>query len=93
MALEILDSKIMIDSPPWLRVVSETVRLPNGDIVHEFMRVEQPPYAANFLVTKDQRVPFIRQYKHGPPTISLQLPAGYIDCPVSEPVRQFGSRK
>ena len=80
MTWEILDSKVVIDHPPWLRVVSETVRLPNGDVVHDFMRVEQRPFAAVFALTLDQRVPFIQQYKHGPQTVSLELPAGYIDA-------------
>lgn len=91
MTWEILDSQILLDSPPWLRVVSETVRLPNGEVIHDYMRVEQRAFAAIFALTTDERVPFIRQYRHGPRAVSLELPAGYID--EGEPPRTAAKRE
>jgi ADP-ribose pyrophosphatase len=40
MAWEILDSEIVIDRQPWLRVIAEKVRLPDGRTIDNFFRVE-----------------------------------------------------
>lgn len=78
MVWEIVDRRIVVDSPPWLRVVSEKVRLPNGIQVDGYWRVEQPAFVVIFAVTRDSRVPFVTHYRHGPRVVSLDLPAGYI---------------
>lgn len=78
MVWEIVDRKVVVDSLPWLRVISEKVRLPNGVQIDEFWRVEQPAFVVIFAVTADSRVPFVTHYRHGPRVVSLDLPAGYI---------------
>ena len=78
MVWEIIDRKVVVDSPPWLRVVSEKVRLPNGVEVDGFWRVEQPAFVVIFAVTRDAQVPFVTHYRHGPRVVSLDLPAGYV---------------
>src|SRR5262245_38701399 len=79
MSWEVLNETVVVDSPPWIRVTEEKVRLHDGKIVESFFRVEQPPFALIFAVTKDGKVPFITQYKHGPRARSMELPAGYIE--------------
>lgn len=74
-----LSSVKLLDSPPWLRVSAEHVRLPNGHEIVDFYRIEMPEWAQVFAVTEDGRVAMIEQYKHGPGVASLELPAGYLD--------------
>jgi ADP-ribose pyrophosphatase len=76
---EILSSTEQLDRPPWLRVIREHVRLPNGHEIADYYRIHLPDWAQVFAVMDDGRVAMIEQYKHGPQTLSLELPAGYVD--------------
>jgi ADP-ribose pyrophosphatase len=83
---QVLSSRELLDRPPWLRVLAERVRLPNGHEMDAFYRIEMPDWAQVFAVTDDGRVPMVEHYKHGPRAISLELPAGYLD-PGEEPLQ------
>jgi ADP-ribose pyrophosphatase len=77
---DVLAAETLLDVPPWLRVYREHVRLPNGYEIDDYYRVDMPEWSQVFAVTADGRVPMIEQYKHGAGTMSLELPAGYIDA-------------
>lgn len=77
---ETLAREELVDAPPWVRLWSETVRLPDGRVVTGYHQLEQPDYAVIFAVTTDERVLGIWHYKHGPRTVNLGLPAGYVDA-------------
>lgn len=83
---EVLASRELLARPPWLRVLAERVRLPNGHELDAFYRIEMPDWAQIFAMTEDGRVPMVEHYKHGPREISLELPAGYLD-PGEEPLQ------
>ncbi len=74
-----LRSTLLLDRAPWLRVYADTVELPDGRCIEDFLRVESPEYATIFAVTEDDCALFIRQYKYGPNRVALQLPAGYLE--------------
>ncbi|HEX3051145.1 MAG TPA: NUDIX hydrolase [Aggregatilineaceae bacterium] len=76
---EVLSNKILLDCQPWLRIIEEHVRLPNGHELPDFYRIEMPEWAQVFAVMEDGRVAMIEQYKHGPHMTSLELPAGYLE--------------
>ncbi len=76
---QVLSVAMLLDRPPWLRVYAEHVRLPNGHELPDYYRIEMPDWAQIFAVTDDGRVPMVRHYKHGARTVSLELPAGYIE--------------
>ena len=76
---EIVSSRLLVDSLPWLRVAVEHVRLPNGHEIPDFYRVDLPDWAQIFAVDDAGQVVMIEHYKNGPRTASLELPAGYID--------------
>lgn len=69
----------LLNRAPWLRVLVEHVRLPNGVEIADFYRVEMREWAQVFALTDDGRVPMLEMYRHGPGMASLELPAGYID--------------
>jgi ADP-ribose pyrophosphatase len=76
---DILDEDELLNRPPWVRVVAETVRLEDGQtVVHDFYRVDIPDFAIMFALTADGRVPLIEQYRHGVRRRVLELPAGGI---------------
>jgi ADP-ribose pyrophosphatase len=64
---------------PWVRLTTEHVRLPNGVEIENFYRVDITPYVMMFAQREDGRVAMIEHYKHGPETVSLEIPAGYIE--------------
>lgn len=74
-----LAARELLDCRPWLRVSAERVRLPNGHEIDTFYHIDMPEWAQVFAVTADGRVPLIEHWKHGARTLSLELPAGYLD--------------
>jgi ADP-ribose pyrophosphatase len=76
---KVLSSRVVLDSLPWLRVLADHVRLPNGHEIPDFYRIEAPDWAQVFAVAEDGRVMTIEQYKHGAGQTSLELPAGYLE--------------
>ncbi|MBN1201079.1 MAG: NUDIX hydrolase [Anaerolineae bacterium] len=74
-----LSHTILLDRQPWLRVICEHVRLPNGYEMPDYYRIEMPEWAQVFALTEDGRVAMIEHYKHGAGMASLELPAGYIE--------------
>jgi len=75
---EIVHRQQVVDASPWLRLWTETVRLPDGRLVSDYYRVEQPDYVVVFALTKAEQVVSLWRYKHGPRRVNLGLPAGYV---------------
>jgi 8-oxo-dGTP pyrophosphatase MutT (NUDIX family) len=81
-----LASRPLLDRRPWLTVWEEDVLLPDGAIVHGYLRSRARDYAMVFALMTDGTVPLVRQYKHGPGRPSYDLPAGYLDGPDELPL-------
>jgi len=81
-----LASRPLLDRPPWLTVWEEDVRLPDGTVIHGYLRSRARDYSMVFAVLADGTVPLVRQYKHGPGRPSYDLPAGYLDGPEEPPL-------
>jgi len=81
-----LSRRPLLDRAPWLTVWEEDVLLPSGYRIDGYVLAETRPYAMVFAVTQDGRVPLVRQYKHGPRALALDLPAGYLDHIDEEPL-------
>ncbi|MBM3548951.1 MAG: NUDIX hydrolase [Alphaproteobacteria bacterium] len=75
----VLESREVYANPPWLRVFSEKVRLPDGMEVDDFHRVQLLDYALMIVEREDGRIILIRQYKQGVRDISLTPPAGGLN--------------
>lgn len=75
----VLSRKELIDARPWLRLWSEDVRLPGGQVVHGFFKLEMPDYAVVVAVTADGQVVLQRKYMHGAGRVGVHLPAGYLE--------------
>jgi 8-oxo-dGTP pyrophosphatase MutT (NUDIX family) len=81
-----LASRPLLDRRPWLTVWEEDVRLPDGAIIHGYLRSRARDYAMVFALLADGTVPLVLQYKHGPGGPSYDLPAGYLDGPDELPL-------
>ena len=75
----VIESRLLLDRAPWLRIWEQSVVLPNGSRIDGYLLTEGRDYAMVFALTEDGRVPLVRQYKHGAGRIMYDLPAGYLD--------------
>jgi 8-oxo-dGTP pyrophosphatase MutT (NUDIX family) len=69
----------------FLRVHQHHVQLGDGREIDDFCIVESPDWAAVLCLTEDERVPLVRQYRHGLGQVSWELPAGALE-PDEEPL-------
>jgi ADP-ribose pyrophosphatase len=74
-----LNSRLLLDRSPWLRVLAEDVQLPDGRVVEAYLRLDTPDYIMVVPVDDQRRIGFVRSYKRGVDGIDLQPPAGMIE--------------
>lgn len=74
-----LASKLLLDRSPWLKVYSEDVQLPAGEVVEGYLRLKTPDFVVIVPVTTEGRIAMIRSYKRGPDRVDVQPPAGIIE--------------
>lgn len=74
-----LARRTLLSRPPWMEVGEERVGLPDGREVEGFLWVRTRDFVAMVAVTERDDVVLVRSYKHGPRTVSLAVPAGYIE--------------
>lgn len=82
----VLDSRPLINRPPWMSLWEEDVLLPQGLVIQGYLRTTARDYAMVFALLPDGTVPLVRQYKHGIGRASYDLPAGYLDTPAEPPL-------
>ncbi len=75
----VIDSEVLLDKPPWLRVVRERVELPNGVVIDDYLLAPGRDYAMVVAIDDDDGVLLVRQYKHGLGRAITEFPAGYKD--------------
>jgi ADP-ribose pyrophosphatase len=76
---EIVESQEVFSADPWFRVHRQSIRLPDGRIIRDYHQLELPDCCIIHAQTESGEVVVERQYKHGPRTVGLSLPAGAID--------------
>lgn len=76
---KVIQRRRLVDCPPWLSVWSEDVQLPDGRLVEGFYSIEAPDYVAVVAFDEHERIVAIRSYKHGPRSVSIGLPSGYVE--------------
>lgn len=74
-----LNTQLVFDRTPWMKVFMEKVELPGSEIVDDYYQVYMPPSALIIARTEDGRLIVERAYRHGLRRVSLLLPAGGID--------------
>lgn len=76
---DVLAEQELINCPPWVRVVKETLRLEDGQtVITDFYRVDLPDFVVVFALTTDRRVALVRQYRRALGRPVLELPAGAV---------------
>ena len=90
-AWEELGSELAFDEPHY-RVRRDTVRLPNGRVVDDYLVGVLDDYALIVAVTAAGDVVLTRQWKQGVRRVTLELPGGKLDdgeTPLAAAVREL----
>ena len=65
---------------PWMRVRRDTVELPNGKVLDDWMLWASPEISLVVPMTSQGELVLVRQYKHGVGKIIYEFPAGFVDA-------------
>ena len=76
---ETLSKESLLVKKPWFEVYSESVRLPDGEVIPEYYEIEMPHYTAVFAVTEDQKIFVLRCNHHTISEVTLTMPGGMIE--------------
>jgi ADP-ribose pyrophosphatase len=85
----ILDSELVLDDR-WFRVRRDTVELPEGRILDDYLVAVRDDFALVAAVTADDELVLVRQWKQGVGAVTFELPGGVVD---GEPVETAAARE
>ena len=76
---ELISRKDVYDGSPYVKVSIDTVKLPNGQIIDDYHRIEVQN-AVMLLVENDKNELLVyKEYRHGVAEVSYTFPAGGIE--------------
>lgn len=75
---KLLNSKMAFDHR-WFKVRQDTVELPNGRILDDYLVSLGGTIVLIVPVTRDGKWLLVKQYKHAAGQVMLEFPAGYVD--------------
>jgi 8-oxo-dGTP pyrophosphatase MutT (NUDIX family) len=64
---------------PWVSIIAREVEFSPGGPVQIYHAVEQPDYIAIVALTKNGKIPIVRQYRPALEAFAWELPAGLVD--------------
>src|SRR5471030_1649911 len=68
-----------IHKGPWATLRADKCEMPDGRIVDEYFVLEYPNWVNAVAVTEEDKILFVRQYRHAAGIESLEIPGGVID--------------
>ncbi len=74
-----LARRTLLSRPPWVELGEERVGLPDGREVDGFLWIRTRDFVGIVAITECDEVILVRAYKHGPRTVALAIPAGYLE--------------
>ena len=74
-----VERRLLLDRSPWMKVYEDDVELHDGQIVHDYLRLESPGYSMIVPIDPLGQIGLVRSYKRGVDDVDAQPPAGVID--------------
>lgn len=74
---KIRSSSFVLDNK-WVKIRQDKVELPNGKVIDDYFVWESDNHAMVVPFTSDNKLIFVKQYKHGIGEIMIEFPAGYV---------------
>lgn len=72
-------STIVLDASPFMKVRQEECLLPNGLVIPDYNVIDEPDIVIAFVLTEDNQLVLVEQYKHGIGEVCLEVPGGLSD--------------
>jgi len=63
----------------WFIARADSCRLPDGRVIEPYYVLEMPNWCNVVVVTEDEKIVFVKQYRHAITTTTIELPGGVID--------------
>ena len=63
----------------WFKARADSCRFPDGRIIEPYYVVELPDWCNTIVVTKEERVILVRQYRYAADQTTFELPGGVIE--------------
>ncbi|HEV2249245.1 MAG TPA: NUDIX hydrolase [Candidatus Limnocylindria bacterium] len=76
----VLATRVVLERPPWLTVGEQDVELPDGTVLRDFNWIATRPFAIVVPILDDDRTILLRSFKLGVGSVSLSVPAGYLEA-------------
>lgn len=68
-----------LEKNKWISLRRDTCETETGKKIDEYYVMEIPDVSCVVALTKDKKILFVKEYKHGVKKEVLQLPCGYVD--------------
>ncbi|MGG5810697.1 NUDIX hydrolase [Falsiroseomonas sp. CW058] len=81
----VLDSRKLVEDR-WISLRAERLRTAEGVEIAPWYVLDYPDWVAAVVLTADDRLVLVRQWRHGAQAWSLELPGGVIDREDADPV-------
>jgi 8-oxo-dGTP pyrophosphatase MutT (NUDIX family) len=69
----------------WLKVKEDKCLLPDGKIIHPYFVIDVPNFCNIVMVTNQDEIVMVEQYRHAAGIVSLELPGGMVE-PGEDPI-------
>ena len=69
----------------WFKLRQDTVMLPDGKIIDDYIVSERPDVVLIFPITSENNVIMVEQYKHAAEEIMLEFPGGFFNSEEESP--------
>lgn len=74
----LLDTRFVSDHYIF-RLHADRYRLETNGVERDFIRLASPDWVNVLALTEDRQMVFVRQYRHGTRTVTLEIPGGMVD--------------
>jgi len=76
----VLNERPLLARPPFATVVEQTIALPNGRQVDDYLRIDMRDFVVVVPQLRDGRVAMLHQYKHGVGEACYCFPGGMVEA-------------
>lgn len=76
----------------WLKARADKCELPDGRIMEPYYVIEVPDWTNMVIITKEEKIVLVKQYRHALGTTTLELPGGILEegeLPMDSAIREM----
>jgi ADP-ribose pyrophosphatase len=75
----LVQQSTIVYSQKWMKVKEEVCLLPDGQTINPYFVIDVPDFCNVVMVTNQDEIVMVQQYRHAAGIISLELPGGMIE--------------